>query len=450
METALSKASQMFSYLRDKDIFVDAYRKQLAKRLLTLKARDGGVAESDAIALLKERMGAAFTAKLEGMMNDITQNDQRHSEFTNYLNKPEEVIRQSRAGALHDEMGEDVLSPTKKKDQQQQHQLDFSPSRPPDIEYELRVQLLTNGHWPTTKTLSFDLPKLMRKGQAVFERFYMVVTANRKVRWAHALGTVVMIGHYSNHRQVEMVMSELQCAILLCMSSNSVIGGGITLRALQTMLGVDNTDLLKHLTPMIRGKYHLIEDGKGSDISAGMIDVSATLRINREYSIQDGQKRIKLPIGLGKIGKKKKSKSSSHGNNGGNRSPRGGGSSNQVSPRISSTRGDDDDDITPRSATKVTPKKEQMQGGAEIAGSNDVTSAEVRESRKILSDAAIVKIMKREKKCMLRPLVEKVKREVSNMWSASGAQLSKRIEDLIERDYLERDENDQRTLLYVP
>jgi len=31
-----------------------------------------------------------------------------------------------------------------------------------------------------------------------------------------------------------------------------------------------------------------------------------------------------------------------------------------------------------------------------------------------------------------------------------GQQLSKRIEDLIERDYLERDEEDQRTLLYVP
>ena len=28
----------------------------------------------------------------------------------------------------------------------------------------------------------------------VFEKFYMVVTANRKLRWAHALGTVVVVG----------------------------------------------------------------------------------------------------------------------------------------------------------------------------------------------------------------------------------------------------------------
>ena len=63
MDTALKKASQMFSYLRDKDVFVDAYRKQLAKRLLTTRLRDHGQAESDSIAMLKDRMGAAFTAK---------------------------------------------------------------------------------------------------------------------------------------------------------------------------------------------------------------------------------------------------------------------------------------------------------------------------------------------------------------------------------------------------
>ena len=61
-----------------------------------------------------------------------------------------------------------------------------------------------------------------------------------------------------------------------------------------------------------------------------------------------------------------------------------------------------------------------MPGGVEIAGSSDGTSSEVRESRKILSDAAIVKIMKREKSSKLRPLIEKVKQAVAHMWHASG------------------------------
>ena len=147
------------------------------------------------------------------MLNDISQNEIRTSEFTSYLARPEEIVRQSRAGALHDEMGESVLSPAKKgplgsaRGSSTNETLDFSPSRPPSIGYNLCVQLLTNGHWPTTKTLIFDVPHPMRRGQAVFERFYMVVTANRKLRWAHALGTVVVVGNgwSGDHGPVEMV-----------------------------------------------------------------------------------------------------------------------------------------------------------------------------------------------------------------------------------------------------
>jgi hypothetical protein len=54
---------------------------------------------------------------------------------------------------------------------------------------------------------------------------------------------------------------------------------------------------------------------------------------------------------------------------------------------------------TPRSPASINspgtpPQKEETLGAVNIAGLNDTTSAEVRESRKILSDAAIVKIMK--------------------------------------------------------
>jgi hypothetical protein len=154
MEDSLTRATEMFSYLRDKDIFIDAYRKQLAKRLLTIRSKDGGVSENDAIARLKERMGHAYTAKLEGMMNDIQNNEQRHQEFINYLRKPADIVRLSRAGALHEEMGEHILSPNKKR---MKDDLMFSPSTPPTIGFDMRVQLLTNGQWPTTKKLNFEL-----------------------------------------------------------------------------------------------------------------------------------------------------------------------------------------------------------------------------------------------------------------------------------------------------
>ena len=57
----------------------------------------------------------------------------------------------------------------------------------------------------------------MRRAQAVFERFYMVVTANRKLRWAHALGTVVVVGNgwSGTHGPIEMVRRVCFCCRLI-------------------------------------------------------------------------------------------------------------------------------------------------------------------------------------------------------------------------------------------
>ena len=57
--------------------------------------------------------------------------------------------------------------------------------------------------------------------------------------------------------------------------------------------------------------------------------------------------------------------------------------------------------------------------------------------------------MKKQQSSKLRPLIENVKKSLAYMWNASGQELSKRVEDLIERDYLERDDDDQTLLLYV-
>jgi hypothetical protein len=60
----------------------------------------------------------------------------------------------------------------------------------------------------------------MRQAQAVYEKFYMVVTANRKLRWSHSLGTVVVSGTGFSTGSVDIVMSELQCTILMCMNDH--------------------------------------------------------------------------------------------------------------------------------------------------------------------------------------------------------------------------------------
>lgn len=67
MEDKLEKVVRLFSYLSDKDIFAEFYKKQLAKRLLLARSSSDD-AERSMIAKLKLRCGAQFTSKLEGKL----------------------------------------------------------------------------------------------------------------------------------------------------------------------------------------------------------------------------------------------------------------------------------------------------------------------------------------------------------------------------------------------
>lgn len=67
---AHTQVVRLFSYLSDKDIFAEFYKKQLAKRLLLARSSSDD-AERSMIAKLKLRCGAQFTSKLEGMVTDM-------------------------------------------------------------------------------------------------------------------------------------------------------------------------------------------------------------------------------------------------------------------------------------------------------------------------------------------------------------------------------------------
>ena len=88
VENLLDKVVQIFLFLLDKDIFVEVYRMQLAKRLLNQRSLSHDL-EKSMIAKLKIQCGANFTSKIEGMINDLagaTGNGQKKDFDRNGLN----------------------------------------------------------------------------------------------------------------------------------------------------------------------------------------------------------------------------------------------------------------------------------------------------------------------------------------------------------------------------
>lgn len=85
MEQSLEQAADLFSLMSDKDQFVELYRNQLAKRLLSNKSVSIHMEEA-MIVKMKSLQGTPFTSKLEGMLNDYHRCEIRSSKTCQLLN----------------------------------------------------------------------------------------------------------------------------------------------------------------------------------------------------------------------------------------------------------------------------------------------------------------------------------------------------------------------------
>ena len=151
---------RLFGYLSDKDIFVEFYRKQLAKRLL-LAPSEVDSAERSMIAKLKLRGGAQFTHDMEGMMTDMRLSQDIQSAFAEHV-----------------------------KDKELEHDKVFSLAPKKDKELDLTVQVLTTKFWPQYKSDELKLQKEMLQCVEAFKAFYDSHTSHRRLRWVHSLSLV--------------------------------------------------------------------------------------------------------------------------------------------------------------------------------------------------------------------------------------------------------------------
>lgn len=91
--------------------------------------------------------------------------------------------------------------------------------------------------------------------------------------------------------------------------------------------------------------------------------------------------------------------------------------------------------------------------GSRGAGAADEEGADVatqlENQRKNMMEAAIVRIMKSRKTLDHANLVAEVTRQLASRFKPSPTDIKKRIESLIERDYLERDNDDKKILHYL-
>jgi cullin 3 len=97
----------------------------------------------------------------------------------------------------------------------------------------------------------------------------------------------------------------------------------------------------------------------------------------------------------------------------------------------------------------VTRGSDDAAASAAVAGTDGAIPLPVEEDRRHLVEAAVVRIMKARKALHHNDLIAEVTRQLSVRFNPAPQFIKKRIESLIEREYLERSTEDHRVYSYV-
>jgi len=339
----------IFVPIQAKDVFEAFYKRDLAKRLLMNRVVSMDI-EKQVCSLLKAECGAGYTAKVEGMFQDVE-----------WSRETMNVYKQSAAAAPG------------------------IPAANPSVEME--VQVLTTGYWPVYPQYpNLHLPDSLLEPQNRFETHYKSKYQGRRMTWQYALGHCIVHTNGFAGQKYELIVGLCQALVLIQFADDT----RHTLPALMKIVGLeDRSEMERTLLSLSLGK-----DGT---------------RILRKLDYDRDEN------------KKKK-------------------------PRMSV---DDRDEFTINSLFQSKSKRIRINNimMKETKEEREKTVETVSRDRLYLIDAVLVRIMKARKTITHQALIPQVLEQVKV--PAQASDVKKRIESLIEREYMERDAKDRNRYNYL-
>eukprot|EP01006_Ploeotia_vitrea_P065685 TRINITY_DN93635_c0_g1_i1.p1 TRINITY_DN93635_c0_g1~~TRINITY_DN93635_c0_g1_i1.p1 ORF type:complete len:741 (+),score=123.99 TRINITY_DN93635_c0_g1_i1:62-2284(+) len=331
LEAILEAIVDLFTFISDKDLFQEFYRKLMSKRLLVSKTDNDN--ERSLISKLKLKMGAPYTAKLEGMITDKNVGTETTRAFVSYCKDHKKTLA-----------------------------------------YDFTAQVLTTGHWPAFKIDPLNPPRELGEQIAIFTEYYNSQSKCKVLKWVHSLGIATIAAEFKKAKK-EMIVSTFQACCLLAFNEKSEHVAG----QLAKDYGLAFEEIKKNVLSLAFGKFPVLKKKDSEDKKKTVLETD-TFIVNEAFST--ASRKFKIP------------------------------------------------GVT-RSAVAHDPQQT------------------TDESRKFAMDACIVRIMKARKQLTHVELSTECIKHLSTLFKPDPRLIKKRIEDLIGRAYLERDEEDRNLYRYL-
>ena len=342
-------------------------------------------AERAMVSLLKAECGYQFTTKLEGMFNDMRISRETRDKYKQYLRQQMETIAVD----------------------------DHSNSQNIDIE----VDVLTTGYWPSQSVPPCTVPQVIQDAMNQFSQFYLEKYTGRKLSWQTSAGAAELRATFGtgpdNYRKHELCVSTYQMCILLLFNNHDTLSLG----QIRSHVHIPDQELRRHLISLCTPKNRIL---KKASKGRGITSDDDKFTYNVDYTSK--LKRVRIPL------VKEISISNDGTTQGGNSNDEAGGAA----------------------GSSLSNNAASDAGNAAVAAMvNGSVPVAVEEDRRHLVEAAIVRIMKARKSMNHNDLIAEVTRQLSIRFTPVPQFIKKRIESLIEREYLERAENEHRVYRYI-
>ncbi|PRP82656.1 hypothetical protein PROFUN_09767 [Planoprotostelium fungivorum] len=275
---------------------------------------------------------------------------------------------------------------------------------------DLEVSVLNESHWPIPGSQKFPLvlTSNLLNCQKKFQTFYEKKGEKRKLQWLYNYGTVTLASRFNNTKlQMQLVLTPLQASILMCFNSNP---------------RQSFEDIFIHLWPTQPSSRSTLTTSTGGSVH------DTSLEEVLKYAIQ--------PLVYWKCRVLQKE---------------GESAEEAKKENINNTDVFVLRDRIPQAPGKKLPRKIPFPMGSAKQTQKEAQQDHelVMKQREFEIDAAMVRVLK------MRNRIEwnKVQVEVINMlqsrFTPEAKLMKKRLESLIERQFMERDEMDPKFIVYV-